>query len=432
MVVATVHWPWTLRLCFALSASGFSVGAVTPPDHGIRKLKAAAYCAPHRYSGVMASIAAAIDTWSPDILMPCDEPAAYWLHELYAQASHKAGDRSTRIRELIQTSLGDPASFDIVRRKSEFIAIAAREGIAVPDTTTVHDIADLNRQLAAADYPLVLKTDASWGGIGVRIVRTPEDAERAFSELARQCGWRYSLKQAAKKQTFEPLARRFHMPRQTISLQRYIEGWPACRTVACRQGEVLAGLSLRALQTKNETGPSTVVRAIDNPEMVEISQHMTCRLGLSGMVGFDFVIEASSGRAYLIEMNARSTPTAHLSLDEESNLTGALAASFGGVAKAQADSAITSDTIALFPQELWRDPQSQYLHRVHHDVPWDNPKFVAAYLLPISTELPAWLGRLRRPAQALGFSGRFKDATDDPTGAPTRPLQSLGAYREPL
>ena len=36
------------------------------------------------------------------------------------------------------------------------------------------------------------------------------------------------------------------------------------------------------------------------------------------------------------------------------------------------------DTIALFPHEWIRDPQSSFLYSAYHDVPWQEPRLIEA------------------------------------------------------
>jgi len=38
------------------------------------------------------------------------------------------------------------------------------------------------------------------------------------------------------------------------------------------------------------------------------------------------------------------------------------------------------ETVALFPNEWLRDPHSRYLTHGHHDVPWDDPALLKAYV----------------------------------------------------
>jgi hypothetical protein len=49
--------------------------------------------------------------------------------------------------------------------------------------------------------------------------------------------------------------------------------------------------------------------------------------------------------------------------------------------------------VTLFPQELWRDPKSPYLHGADHDVPWDAPSLIAAYLRPPPMD---WVEQIKR------------------------------------
>jgi predicted ATP-grasp superfamily ATP-dependent carboligase len=72
------------------------------------------------------------------------------------------------------------------------------------------------------------------------------------------------------------------------------------------------------------------------------------RLGLSGFVGFDFMIHAGSGQAYLLEMNGRPTPICYLALDGPTDMISALAEPFAVTRRVPN---IDSPIVALFPQE---------------------------------------------------------------------------------
>jgi hypothetical protein len=102
------------------------------------------------------------------------------------------------------------------------------------------------------------------------------------------------------------------------------------------------------------------------------------RLRLSGLVGFDFLIEEQSGDAYLIEMNLRAPQMGHLQLGSGRDLPGALRAVLAGEAVREAPGVTENRIIALFPQEWQRDPASRYLRTAYHDVPWEEPDLVRA------------------------------------------------------
>src|SRR6185437_12190247 len=109
LIVTTVHWPATVRLGLALAKGGFSVGAVTPARHGLRKfggLEASFVCHPHL--GLPAAVAGAIAQWAPEIVIAGDDRALIALHQVHAQAAQARGREQHRVRELIERSLGDP------------------------------------------------------------------------------------------------------------------------------------------------------------------------------------------------------------------------------------------------------------------------------------------------------------------------------------
>ncbi len=100
------------------------------------------------------------------------------------------------------------------------------------------------------------------------------------------------------------------------------------------------------------------------------------RLRLSGIHGLDFMLEAETGNAYLIEINPRTTQVGHLALGAGSDLPAALCAAMTGKAVQPAPKVTENETIALFPQEWKRDPSSPFLLSAYHDVPWQEPALV--------------------------------------------------------
>src|SRR5690606_7484423 len=120
------------------------------------------------------------------------------------------------------------------------------------------------------------------------------------------------------------LLARFRRERPSVTVQKFIVGRPTNRAVACWQGEVLAGISVTALETQSSTGPATVVRVVDNEEMTEAARTLVRALGFTGFCGLDFVIETATNAAYLIELNPRATPICHLPLGAGRDLPFAL------------------------------------------------------------------------------------------------------------
>src|SRR5208282_2337045 len=102
--------------------------------------------------------------------------------------------------------------------------------------------------------------------------------------------------------------------RSVVNAQEYVNGREATGAVACWNGAVLANLNFEVLNKRDSAGPSSVVRLIDNPEMSAAAEKMVRRLNLSGLHGFDYMLETQTGAAHLIEMNPRATQVGHLNL----------------------------------------------------------------------------------------------------------------------
>jgi glutathione synthase/RimK-type ligase-like ATP-grasp enzyme len=396
VVVATVHWASITRLCLSLAEGGFEVVALAPNGHALHRLNGivARSIGRTRAHG-LSEIIRTVESHPPDLLVPADERAIDFMRILYRRAIGGKGRNAGQMAALIEASLGSPSAFVFAAQKSRLVSLAQREGLLVPTTNVVDDILELRRLVARAQFPLVLKQDGSSGGQGVRIVSNAADAEQSFVELRTSAGPRAAVKTALKKLDLSYLDG-LYRKRPAISLQEYIVGRPANRAVVCHRGEVLAGLSVEALQTTDATGPATVIRVINSPEMSDAAAHVVRHLGLSGFVGFDFMLEAATGRAYLIEMNGRPTQICHLALDADSDMIGALAARLLSVARRRPVPNIDGPTVALFPQESWRDPDSGYLTSAFHDVPRHVPEFIAAYCSQVAPEPPDWIQILRR------------------------------------
>lgn len=425
-VVATVHWPATTRLCLEMADGGIEVRALVPDDHALFKMCTVTVERLGRTrSEALRTIRHTVERHSPDLLVPADEPAIDLLRVLYERALRGRGAKPDRMAKLIEASLGAPSSFVFARKKSLFVSLARDEGLSVPRTEIVRDLRQLAACMATARFPLVIKRDETSGGEGVRIVANEAEARRTFLDLRARSGRVFALRQVVRKLDLAYL-QHFRRARPTITVQDYIEGRPANRAVVCDRGQVLAGLSVEVLQSSQSTGPATVVRVIDSPEMASAAAHIVRRLGLSGFVGFDFMLETASGRAYLIEMNQRPTQICHLALNASSDMIGALARGLSAAVRHRATPNISSRTVALFPQESWRDPASGFLESAHHDVPWQEPEFIAAYRQPVAPEPLTWVQLVRQALRSPWRLSRRRALSADVDPPAVRPQTLRG------
>ena len=361
----------------AMANAGSIVEAVCPPRHPLCRTTAVRRT--HTYQGLapLISLANAIEASQPELIIPGDDLTTRHLHHLYRREIER-GRKDKAICRLIERSFGSPESFPTVYERATFMRIAAEEGIRVPKTASIANGSDLEPSIAENGFPLVLKTDGTSGGNGVRIVHTAEEALRAFRTLQAPPLLARAIKRAVfdrdKTLIWPSLLRR----RYVVSAQSFVDGHEATSTVACWKGAVLAGLHFEVIKKRSSSGPATVMQLIEHPEMVAAVEKMVRRLNLSGLHGFDFMLEAGTGHAYLIEINPRTTQVGHLALGTGRDLPAALFAAMSGTSVQPAAKVTEANLIALFPQEWMRDPASEFLHSGYHDVPWEEPELLRA------------------------------------------------------
>lgn len=377
LIATTTRWFPTVRLGIAFANAGCAVDAVCPSGHPLARTKALRRM--YRYSNFapLSSLADAISASQPDLIVPGDDLATHRLHELYEREFVRNGKQS-QICLLLERSLGRPESFPIVYERARFMQLAHEAGVRVPKTRAITGLGELRAWTAETGFPVVLKSDGSSGGEGVKVVHTVDDAERAFRKLHAPP----LLARAAKRALVDgdttllwpSLLRR----RPVISGQTFIAGREANSTVACWKGSVLAALHFEVLNKTHATGHATVLKLVEHSEMARAVETMVARLKLSGVHGFDFVLEASTRDAYLIEINPRSTQVGHLALGPGRDLAFALVSAAVGTNIQPSQTLIDNQTIALFPQEWARDPASSFLQSAYHDVPWEEPELIRA------------------------------------------------------
>lgn len=375
LIVTTCRWFSAARISMALANAGFTVKALCPPDHPLCVTNAAEETYIYRGLMPLKSFQEAIALANPDLILPCDDLAVQHLHQLYYRelSNGRAGANTCA---LIQRSMGAPESYPFVYSRSKFINLAEEEGVRVPKTREIHSIDELREWGGRVGFPMVLKANGTSGGEGVRVVHTEQAAERAFRRLEAPPMLAVVAKRVLVDHDTTLVRPALSRRRTIVNAQSYIPGREATSLVACWKGVVLAALHFEVLCKQDATGPASVVRLIEDVDMISATEKMARRLNLSGLHGFDFMLEAQTGNSYLIEINPRTTQVAHLRLGPGRDLLAALHAAISGNARQETVSVTERDTIAFFPQEWLRNPESAFLRSGYHDVPWEEPGLV--------------------------------------------------------
>lgn len=390
LLASTSNLPMTARLTMEFARAGARVTLLGPYDHAGKVITTLSCHLTYHALRPLTALQNAIRQVEPDIIVPSDERTVRHLHWLHAVTDDLA------VRHLIERSIGPADSFALTTTRHDLLMVARDLGVRVPESASLASLSDLRAWAARQPGPWVVKADGSWAGFGVRVVAGLSEAETAWRALARPVSGMHALRETLlEKDLFwwRPWLKRV---RPAMSVQSFVDGWPANCAVACWQGEVLAGVAAEAVSTQSSTGPSTIARIIEGPEMLDAAGRVVGALGLSGFVGFDFMIEAATGLPYMIEMNPRTTPISTVRLGPQRDLVEALLAKVSG-REVRSYTPVTQREIVVFFPHTWRqDPSSPYLHSAYHDVPWEEPALVRALMRPEIRDRYWMLRTLRR------------------------------------
>jgi ATP-grasp domain len=383
LLAATLEWPNGARLAIAFRAAGFAVYALAPVGHPIHVMGTPQSAFLYRAHRLVDSLRRAIEMSRPDLIVPCDDRVVRRLHQLHTETA-RAPD-SAWIASLIERSLGPPASFPILRRRD---SLAALEDVRAPRTDSIRKISEFRRWVAEHGLPAMLKLDGTSGGEAVVPVSNPATLGRAFLGMQLRRAGLSRLRRARRN-------RDVHLPfdylndgAPGISVQAHMRGRPANCAVACWCGDVLAATAVETVRLQTTLGASGVVRVVEGAQMKAAARTIVRHLGLSGMCGFDFMIDDASGAAHLIEINPRATQINHLRLGAGYDLPAALRLALEGLPQ-PAPAPIAEVDIALFPQEWSRDPNSPHLQATgYDDVPYEEPELLRRYGYPDALRSP--------------------------------------------
>jgi hypothetical protein len=376
LLATTGQLPSTARLAIELHDAGARVSLISPRKHPARVLHLMANQVIYRALSPKRSLECALLRLRPDLVVPCDELAVRDLHAICLKT------KNPEVRRLIQRSTCPVENYPTVTSRAELLALARLNGARVPPSAALPDSQALDQWIAANPPPFVLKADGSWAGFGVRIVASADAAKEAFAQMTKPASGFLGIRESLLEGNHFSIQPWLRGERSTMSAQGYIDGWPANIGVACWQGEVLATIGAEAVATVSATGASSVIRLIHNDEMIETAKCLVSALRLSGFIGFDFMIEAATGAAWLIEMNPRNTPICALRLGGTRDLTEALVSRLAGRPKRDRPGRSDNDVVVFFPDSWLENGSSTLLDSAFHDVPWDYPDLVRVLMRP--------------------------------------------------
>lgn len=366
VLIFLLSWQWMgiSRLPKALSQAGFEVVTLGPAGSFLSRT---AYAQRHYSMPVGANVLdwllKVVGSEQPQLVVPGCDSAVTVLHYFERVHGAAAAGDPAQLAALIRESLGNADHYGTTESKHALSAYAEKLGIPVPPQAPAESATDAQAFAQRHGYPAVLKAEASAAGLGVRICADAQEVERGLLSLA----------------PYVEEQRKGGLVGSRIHVQRHVRGVEAMQSFVARCGQVLEQVTIVKEHCHPEgTGPSSVVRFVEQPEVDGHIKALVAGLGYSGFGSADFIIEETSGTPYLLELNPRPCPISPIGRLAGHDLCRALYCAMTGTAYERIRATDPVARVALFPQEWQRDPRSPLLSEAFHDVPWDDPELLRA------------------------------------------------------
>ncbi|HEX4524018.1 MAG TPA: hypothetical protein VH704_10900 [Casimicrobiaceae bacterium] len=371
LVATATQWFGTARIPRSLTRAGFEVSLLAPRDTLAEKSR---FIARIRHLPDNATLRQWVDAFtetveltSPRLVLPCDDTAFRLLQTLaLSPPGGMRPESHLQLARLIGNSLGDTRFYRTSVEKTLLPPAAEALGIRVPPYAIIDTPAAARSFAAAHGYPIVLKRDHSTAGEGVAIVDSSDEVAAAFEHLARP-----DLSDPAAAAT------------GTVLIQALIDGDVHYENTAAWNGRRVGGFAVHRLEYADDVkGPAAVIRCYRSDEICDFSAKLVRGFGMTGLFATEYIVERTSGDAYLLEVNRRMTPGLHVGSRIGVDLCAALHCAMQGVApttRIGLDDGEEHLNIH-FPQEWLRDPRSHYLRNHPVDIPWDEPELIKAML----------------------------------------------------
>jgi hypothetical protein len=274
--------------------------------------------------------------------IPGDEDALVYL----ARVRHlirRFGLRPLFARATIAIEGGLPAGAParVLLSRTAVASIADKCGIVTPPWAACSDHAGIVALCRNRGFPLIVKRDDTSAGMGVRTCRNTEQLADAVASAG---------------------------PDGIV--QAFVRGKTAMQAAVALDGKLLGSFGWIKEQCFPEPfGPSAIVARIDDASMKRAAAAFVEATGFNGFLSLDFIL--SDEGPSLIEINPRPTPVCHL---------GGLAEAFASALGAPGPTPVGAVPLrlAVFPQELRRNPGSADDGDLVHDLPVDDPPLLRA------------------------------------------------------
>jgi predicted ATP-grasp superfamily ATP-dependent carboligase len=248
--------------------------------------------------------------------------------------------------------------------KAAMDVLLARAGVPVPRSRALQGPEELLRFAADVGAPVVLKPVDGVAGGGVVLVQDPGELEDVFLRVV--------------------------AAHPALMVQEYVRGRVGFCQAVFDTGRLVAWMTAWKARTwPGPFGPSSEVRFASVPEAGEIVSRIGDALGFHGLLSFDFIEQADTGRLVVIEVNARPVGVMARCTHAGVDFAGAIRSLLFGVPlEGHVAGTRHAATVSLFPQNLLRSIVEGDMRSLMvalspaalADVPWTDPGLLSAQL----------------------------------------------------
>lgn len=377
IIALNENWSGISRLPSGLSRHGLQVFALCPENSFIAKTKFLTDAIRYKtftYSRskiIYLRIIHAIIHFKPDFIIPGDEDTILALQNVASLIRPLPFFQN--IYRTIRKSLAEESFDHLVLSKSDLQEKCVEWGVRTPKNKIVKNREDALNVALEFGYPVVIKHDSGYGGSGVVICDNEKELIAHFEKIEN-----VSLIEKIKAHIKDMLFVSILRPNGVISIQQFIKGQIGQSPFCAFNGEVIALNPMQRVHTyPGKTGPSSVSKGIEDRDIENFVKIIAKNLNYNGFGSVEYMISDDNQLLHVIELNPRPTPTCHMQSNHVTNdLCEAFAAGLNH--KAYTPKKFWPFTVAMFPGEKKRDPNSPYLTNSYHDIPVDDPELLKA------------------------------------------------------
>jgi Carbamoyl-phosphate synthase L chain, ATP binding domain len=138
---------------------------------------------PESSAAFTPNLISAIRKWRPDFVIPADERIRRLVHRLVSSSDPRRNSLEPELVAMLLKSVGDSRHFDVIERKTRLLDFARAAGLPVAPSSVVRDEHGATEFAKECGYPVVIKRDFTWGGLGVAVCQQPEDVAAAMNQV---------------------------------------------------------------------------------------------------------------------------------------------------------------------------------------------------------------------------------------------------------